>query len=140
MVTLANLHRRNGMDGTPCAWRAPSRAKGALAAMGIVWTLALACAGCGGDHAASTEAGPADAQAPIDICDAFTGVGTACPAASPRVCFPMCEAGGCFCSETADGPVWGCVTDRSCEQACAPLDEDACAEASPGTGPESASE
>jgi hypothetical protein len=110
MATLASPHRlRNAI--------------GALAASGAL----LACPGCGGDGTASAEAGAIDAKAPIDFCDAFTGVGTACPGASPLVCFPMCEAGGCFCRETPEGPRWGCVTDRSCEQACAPLEEDACA-------------
>jgi hypothetical protein len=92
----------------------------------------LASLGCGGDHTTSVDAA-VDAPAPIDLCDAFTGVGTSCPGASPLVCFPMCEAGGCFCRETPDGPQWACVTDRSCEPTCAPIDEDACAEGSSAT-------
>ncbi len=109
----------------------PTSLPRALAAALVTATLALAPAtaaiGCGSGDAASAEAGPSDAQAPLlDLCDAFTGVGTTCPVASPIVCFPMCEAGGCFCSETPDGARWSCVTDTSCEQVCAPID-DACA-------------
>src|SRR5450432_182341 len=112
MVILRRLHRRKALT-------APT----SILAMAVC----LVAAGCHSEEAAPPEGGVADAAAPsFDLCDAFTGVGTACAAASPRICFPMCEAGGCFCSNTADGPRWGCVTDRSCEPACAPLD-DACA-------------
>jgi hypothetical protein len=91
----------------------------------MVATLALVLS-CSGNEQTTAADGGGDA-APLDLCDAFTGVGTACPRAGPLVCFPMCEAGGCFCSETPDGPQWSCVTDRSCEQVCAPID-DACAD------------
>jgi hypothetical protein len=120
MATLASLHRCRTLR---------------VATIGVLLAL-LPCAGCGGNGAASAEGGPIDARAPIDLCDAFTGAGSACPGASPLVCFPMCEAGGCFCHETPDGPRWACVTDRSCQQPCAPIEEDACAEASGGMGSE----
>jgi hypothetical protein len=105
-----------------------------LRAIAIAWACALGpfaslpCAGCGGNKATSPDAGIVDAAGSVDLCDldAFTGVGTACPVASPVVCFPMCEAGGCSCDETPDGPRWSCVTDLSCQAACAPTD-DACA-------------
>lgn len=81
---------------------------------------------CGGDGAASADGGPEAAAVAMDVCDAFSGVGTSCPLASPNLCFPMCEAGGCLCGETPSGPRWSCVTDRSCMPTCAPID-DACA-------------
>ena len=131
MATLRGLHR-------PKALTAPTSI--------LALALWLAAAGCHSDEAAApAEGGLADARAAaVDLCDAFTGVGTACPAAGPQICFPMCEAGGCFCSDTADGPRWGCVTDRSCEPPCAPLD-DACASDASGappadTGPESSAD
>jgi len=68
-----------------------------------------------------------DASAPgVDLCDAFTGVDTACPIASPTRCFPDCDAGGCYCRATEAGPRWACVTDLSCMPSCAPI-EDGCA-------------
>jgi hypothetical protein len=100
----------------------------------VFLTLAIASAslGCGGDHAEAAEAGPEDATAAVNVCDidAFTGVGTACPAPSALVCFPQCEAGGCSCQATPDGPRWACVTDRSCLPSCAPIDDACAAEAS----------
>jgi hypothetical protein len=117
MGPLSGLHRRH----------AGPRARRSIAAAALTAALGLAALGCGGDDNTSPEAGPSDAtSAAFDLCDAFTGVDTACPVASPFVCFPMCEAGGCFCSATPEGPRWGCVTDKSCEQVCAPID-DACA-------------
>jgi hypothetical protein len=93
--------------------------------MALCLALTALFPGCAKNDAGA-DAGPTDAEPPvIDLCDAFTGVGTTCPLASPVVCFPMCEAGGCSCSDTPEGPRWGCVTDRSCEQVCAPID-DAC--------------
>ena len=98
----------------------------------LVGALAMVSAACGnGDHTAA-EGGTAadgDAASPAsDLCDldAFTGSGMPCPIASPVVCFPECEAGGCSCTETASGPRWSCVTDLSCTAPCAPID-DACA-------------
>jgi hypothetical protein len=118
MATPSGLHRRQ------------------LATVVLVAALSAAAAGCGSHDSASPEGGLADAQAPVfDLCDAFTGAGTACLAASPLICFPMCDSGGCFCKSTPDGPQWGCVTDTSCEPTCAPLD-DACAPLSPETGSE----
>ena len=106
---------------------------GWVCALGLVSCLACACAGCSSGTKTSPDAGIVDADisdaaASVDPCDidAFTGVGTACRAPSPVVCFPLCEAGGCSCDETPDGPRWSCVTDLSCQPACAPTD-DACA-------------
>jgi hypothetical protein len=84
--------------------------------------------GCSETTASVVDASPLDAALAPDPCDpdAFTGVGSACPAASPLRCFPLCEAGGCSCNETDNGPRWACVTDLSCLPQCAPLD-DACA-------------
>ncbi len=80
--------------------------------------------GCASNSA--TADGGADASAVVvDLCDAFTGVETACPFASPERCFPACEASGCYCRATAAGPRWDCVTDLSCVPDCAPL-EDGC--------------
>jgi hypothetical protein len=74
----------------------------------------------------SGDAGDAGADASvtiIDVCDAFTGVGTACPLASPVRCFPACEASGCFCEPGEGGAVWACETDLSCVPDCGPLDD-----------------
>jgi hypothetical protein len=93
-----------------------------VAATGAVFEL-----GCNSAGDASADASVEDADAELfDLCDAFTEVGSACPTASPVRCFPLCEAGGCYCSETAQGPRWKCVLDLSCQPACAPID-DACA-------------
>ncbi len=148
MTTLKGLHRRKVSTSVPRAGgRVPGAVFGAalataagalLASAPVAGALlgATAIEGCGGDDTASPEAGPADAEPPVvDLCDAFTGVGTACPTAGPLVCFPMCDSGGCFCKSTPDGPRWGCVTDTSCQPACAPID-DACAAAPTGTGSE----
>jgi hypothetical protein len=78
-------------------------------------------AGCTSGGAAGD--GGADAPAVIDVCDAFTGVDTACPLASPVRCFALCEAGGCSCLATPHGPRWGCETDLSCVPDCGPLDD-----------------
>jgi hypothetical protein len=100
--------------------------------LGVV--LALGSAACSRNNAAADDGGIDDAAATvIDICDAFTGVGTSCPLASPVQCFPECEAGGCFCRPTATGPQWACETDLSCIPDCAPID-DACPVAVEGDG------
>jgi hypothetical protein len=78
-----------------------------------------------GDDSPADAAGDAAAQV-VDICDAFSGVDTSCPIASPRRCFALCEASGCFCRATPSGPRWDCVTDLSCQPSCGPLD-DGCA-------------
>jgi len=114
-------------------------------ALATALAMLLAGSGCGSEDKASPEAGPFDAASPrVDLCDAFTGVGTACAAASPLACFPMCEAGGCFCGDTPDGPRWGCVTDRSCEPSCAPIDDacttDASGQPAADAGPESSTD
>ena len=61
----------------------------------------------------------------VDICDldAFTGNGNACRAVSNRVCFPLCDAGGCRCVQGSSGPVWKCVNDFSCYPDGGPLDD-----------------
>lgn len=98
-----------------------------LAVLGLAIALALGGTACSRNSAAGDDGGSEDAPATVvDICDAFTGVGTACPLASPVQCFAECEAGGCFCRTTAEGPQWACVTDLSCIPDCGPID-DACA-------------
>ena len=64
----------------------------------------------------------------VDVCDAFTAVGSVVsrPLASPVRCFPLCEVGGCSCRPTSAGPRWTCETDLSCIPDCGPID-DACA-------------
>jgi hypothetical protein len=99
----------------------------------------LALAGC-----STTDDTPTDASTnkdgSIDICDldAFSGNGNACPAVSSRLCFPLCDAGGCRCSQGASGPVWKCVNDFSCFADGSPLadggDDDASADASSADG------
>jgi hypothetical protein len=82
----------------------------------------VACIAC----SPSSETGDGDADdgpMVIDICDAFTGVGSTCPIVSPVLCFPLCEAGGCFCGPGDAGAVWECVNDLSCVPDCGPLDD-----------------
>jgi hypothetical protein len=57
------------------------------------------------------------------FCDDFTEVGAPCPYASPTICFPLCTDGGCYCRQTANGPVWQCDTDLSCLPESGPLDD-----------------
>jgi len=78
--------------------------------------------GCTGG-AAAPDGGVDASIVVIDVCDAFTGVDTACPLASPVRCFALCEAGGCFCRATPAGPRWACETDLSCVPDCGPLDD-----------------
>jgi len=94
------------------------------AALHVAIVLAIASAACSRGGAVA-DAGEDGATPLLDICDAFTEVGTACPLASPVRCFPECEAGGCFCRATSEGPRWACETDLSCVPDCAPID-DAC--------------
>jgi hypothetical protein len=105
---------------------------GALAVLGLLG----ACSNGTGSEAPEAGSPPDGALVPRDggsaaptPCDpdAFTGVGTACPVVSPVLCFPVCEAGGCLCEQTPDGPRWRCILDNSCLPACAPID-DACTE------------
>jgi hypothetical protein len=81
-----------------------------------------ACAACAGSGA-SPDGGADAAVSVIDVCDAFTGVDTACPLPSPVRCFAACDAGGCFCRPTPAGARWACVTDLSCVPDCGPLDD-----------------
>jgi hypothetical protein len=136
MTTLNGLHRRKLATWAQIAATRTLAAALAAAPAAASLLAAIAIEGCGGDDTAAPEAGPADAEPPaVDLCDAFSGVGTACPTAGPLVCFPMCDSGGCFCKSTPDGPRWGCVTDTSCQPACAPID-DACAVPATATGSE----
>ncbi len=91
----------------------------------LLW-IGLGAAGCtGGDSGSSSDAGDATIEA-TDICSMFTDAGDPCPQASPTRCFPLCEAGGCYCQVSmGGGPRWKCVTDLSCIPDCAPID-DAC--------------
>jgi hypothetical protein len=77
---------------------------------------------------AAGDAGPSDATtAPSDgepvICTQFTSAGDPCPTPSPVRCFPECEAGGCYCTQTSSGARWVCQTDLSCMPDCAPVDD-----------------
>jgi hypothetical protein len=95
----------------------------ALSLFGLLGLLACAaCAGCSTSGEAS-DAGADASVVVIDVCDAFTGVGTACPLESPVRCFPACEASGCYCRASTKGAVWECVTDLSCVPDCGPLDD-----------------
>jgi hypothetical protein len=81
--------------------------------------------------ACKSDGEPSDAGATGDasaegstLCDEFTEAGAPCSVASSVACFPMCEAGGCFCTvKPGVGPRWVCVTDTTCLPDCAPLDE-----------------
>jgi hypothetical protein len=96
------------------------------ARLSVLAALALQAAGCTGGGAAEADGGADAGYRGIDVCDAFTGVDSACPMVSPLRCFAYCEAGGCYCSVTPAGPRWSCVTDLSCMPDCGPLD-DGCA-------------
>jgi hypothetical protein len=93
-------------------------------------TLALpgACnsnSGASGDDGGATDGtleGGDDAAEPL-ICTEFTSAGEPCPVPSPVRCFAECEAGGCYCTATANGPRWTCQSDLSCLADCAPLDD-----------------
>jgi len=75
----------------------------------------------GGELDSTVESGD-DAAEPL-ICTEFTEAGAPCPTPSPVRCFPECEAGGCFCTATPQGPRWTCESDLSCLADCAPLDD-----------------
>jgi hypothetical protein len=89
----------------------------------IVVACPYAALGCGNQETRPSEAGaPADAETPVfDLCDAFTGADTSCAVPGPLQCFPLCD-GGCYCSASAAGPRWICVTDLSCISTCTPLE------------------
>jgi hypothetical protein len=104
-----------------------------LAAMaGLGLAAAVGLAGCGGGGA--TSDGGADATVPSDdggsgegpstLCDEFTEAGAPCPGVSALRCFPLCDAGGCYCRLTpgGGGPRWVCVNDTTCLPDCAPVD------------------
>jgi hypothetical protein len=101
----------------------------ALAAIACAATAIAACSTSGATAASDDASAPSDAAAPTyDLCDAFSGVGTACALPGPFVCFALCD-GGCTCGGTADAARWACVTDLSCVPGCSPLDalDGACA-------------
>jgi hypothetical protein len=76
----------------------------------------------GGADATTAGDSPSGAEAST-ICDEFTEAGAPCPGASPLRCFPLCDAGGCYCRVTpGGGPHWVCVTDTTCLPDCAPID------------------
>jgi hypothetical protein len=91
--------------------------------------ISLGSVACSQNGSASDGGEDAEEDVTVDvvtICDEFTEAGARCSLAGPFVCFPMCEAGGCSCRPTADGPRWGCTTDLSCVPDCGPID-DSCA-------------
>jgi hypothetical protein len=122
--------------------------------LGFVLALTLALPGaCNSNNDAAGDDGGAtdgtlesgdDAAEPL-ICTEFTAPGSPCSTPSPVRCFPECEAGGCSCTATAQGPRWTCESDLSCLADCAPLD-DGCASPTgddggdDGTGDDSAGE
>jgi hypothetical protein len=102
-------------------------AVGLLGSLGAPTACVSASAGDGGeagDEAAGDNQGigPSDAGEPV-ICTEFTEAGEPCAVPSPVRCFPECEAGGCSCTATADGPRWRCLSDFSCMPDCAPIDD-----------------
>jgi hypothetical protein len=100
--------------------------------LGFALSLTLALPGaCNSNSSASGDDGGAsdgtieggdDASEPL-ICTEFTGVGEPCSTPSPVRCFAECEAGGCYCTATANGARWTCQTDLSCLADCAPIDD-----------------
>jgi hypothetical protein len=112
----------------------------AIVALGLVGILTAPTAcdgpsaadgGTGDEQGGDDEGiGPDDAGEPV-ICTEFTEAGAPCAVPSPVRCFPECDAGGCFCSATAVGPRWSCLSDFSCMPDCAPID-DACSQSVPG--------
>jgi hypothetical protein len=103
----------------------------------LLLLLRAAAAGCATSGDASDSDADSDADASdmvVDVCDAFSGVGTACPLESPVRCFPACEASGCYCRGAGDGAVWMCDIDLSCVPDCGPLDDGCAASAGGGGG------
>jgi hypothetical protein len=102
--------------------------------LGFAFAVMLALPGaCNNNGNASGDDGGAidgtlesgdDAAEPA-ICLEFTEAGAPCSPASPVRCFAECEAGGCYCTATPDGPRWTCQSDLSCVSDCGPL-EDGC--------------
>lgn len=99
-------------------------------AFALVLALPEACSSNGGSPAddggatdGTLESGDDAAEPPI--CLEFTEAGAPCSAPSPVRCFAECEAGGCYCTATPEGPRWTCQADLSCVADCGPL-EDGC--------------
>jgi hypothetical protein len=102
------------------------RGLGSSFALAVALALPWACSGSGasggdGGADATTEGGD-DAAEPL-ICTEFTEAGAPCSTPSPVRCFAECEAGGCSCTATPQGPRWSCHSDQSCMADCAPLDD-----------------
>jgi len=98
----------------------------ALAGLGVM-RLSSGCSSSSppGDGGADATSPPGDSASgdATTICDEFTEAGALCPGASALRCFPICDAGGCFCRLTpGGGPRWVCVTDTTCLPDCAPVD------------------
>jgi hypothetical protein len=97
-------------------------------ALAITLVLPGACHGNGsasGDDGGANDGtleGGDDAAEPL-ICMEFTEAGAPCSTPSPVRCFAECEAGGCSCTATPQGPRWTCESDLSCLADCAPLDD-----------------
>jgi hypothetical protein len=105
---------------------------GLMGLMGLVGTVGPS--GCKSSGESSNEAGPADASLDVtSVCDEFTEAGAPCSAASSVACFPMCEAGGCFCQvRPGVGPRWVCITDTTCLPDCSPAEQSCGAQADGG--------
>jgi hypothetical protein len=108
-----------------------------VAGAGAVALACLGSSGCASNAGAEIEDGGAP-EAPttetaagdvVDndgepaICAAFTSADAPCPTPSPVRCFPMCDAGGCYCRPTPQGPRWTCTTDTTCLPDCAPIND-----------------
>jgi hypothetical protein len=117
-----------------------SSAPAALVVLAVWASSGVGIAACKSDSEASDAGGTGDASTETGtICDEFTAAGEACAVASPIACFPMCEAGGCFCTvKPGVGPRWVCVTDTTCLPDCAPLDESCGPQADGGADGEAA--
>jgi hypothetical protein len=95
-------------------------------ALALILGLPGACSdsnGAAGDGGADVTAADGDDAAEPAICLEFTEAGAPCSTASPVRCFAECEAGGCSCMATSQGPRWACQSDLSCMPDCGPLDD-----------------
>jgi hypothetical protein len=82
-----------------------------LAATSITMLAAVACGGDDESNAGPTGADAAsDVEVDADPCSKFTKSGEACNIPRSRVCFQLCDNGGCFC----ENGKWTCVNDTSC--------------------------
>jgi hypothetical protein len=111
----------------------------------LAFAVCAACGACLSACKSDSEAsdagasGDASTDGPGNICDEFTEAGAPCSVASSAACFPMCEAGGCFCTaKPGAAPRWVCVIATTCLPDCAPLDESCGAQADGGAEGEAA--